>query len=303
MCLLCAAGGFATATAGGDPFPEALEAPLLEGEGLGGHLRWTGVAGLRLDRDGTAIAFDPFVSRPGLFATLFRAPRPDVEAARERFAGVDAVFVGHTHYDHAMDLGAVAQVAPLAILHGSRTTVELCRRLGIDEARLVTVEDGARYDAGPFVVEAIEARHGVVPVVRHVDRKEMPRKGLPWTPFRYPMGDVFAWRVETGGRALHVQGSAGLDDTALQRQRPADLLLACLAARQGTPDYLSRLGEVLEPRALAPLHHDDFFRPLDRTPRPVAGLDWPGFLDDAATLERAWGTRLVRLPFDRPVPF
>ncbi len=304
MCLACAAGALASAPGAVEPFPEgAVSLDLDPGPVLDGGVCWTGTAGLRLDVGATAIALDPFVSRPGIFATLFQRPRPDEARVATRFAGLDAVFVGHTHHDHAMDLAAVARASPGAKLHGSRTTVELGRRLGVDEGRLVTVADGERYEAGPFAVEAIASAHGLVPVIRYVDRKDLARRGLPWTPFRYPMGPVLAWRIEVGGRAFHVQGSAGIDDDALARQRPVDVLFACLAARRGTKDYLLRLGERLRPRVLVPIHHDDFFRPIERPPRLLPGLDWETFLDEADAVRERFGTRLVLLPFDRRIPF
>jgi L-ascorbate metabolism protein UlaG (beta-lactamase superfamily) len=308
MCVACLAamapfgGGAATSFQGG-PFPgERGPLPPPERGPLGGTLRWTGVAGLRLEVDGHGVAFDPFVSRPGLFRTLFRRARPDAGLVQERFSDLDAVFFGHTHYDHAMDLPAVAAASPRATLYGGRDTVELATRLGIPARRLVVVGDGDRVTVGPLVVEAIRSEHGLVPWIRHVDRTAMPRKGVPRTPFRYPRGDVFAWRVEVRDLALHVQGSAGIDDEALARQSPVHALFACLAARKGTSRYLERLGERLRPRILVPLHHDDFFRPLSEPPRPVATLDWPGFLREARALEDAWGTRLFCPARDVAIP-
>jgi L-ascorbate metabolism protein UlaG (beta-lactamase superfamily) len=272
--------------------------PLAGQDALGVTVTWTGVAGFVLERGATRIAFDPFVSRPGLAATLFRRPRVNASAVASRFTGLDAVFVGHAHYDHAMDLAAVAATSPRARLVGGSVAMALAARLGVEPGRLETAVDGARFQVGPFTVESVAAAHGLVPVARWVDRVRLPERGLPWTPFRYPRGEVLAWRVEVGGRALYLQGSAGLDDLALARQAPVDVLVACLAARAGTPRYLPRLGERLEPRVLVPCHHDDFFRPLTEPPRPVRTLDWPGFLREAAELERAHGTRLWLPPRD-----
>ena len=301
MCLACIAG---PAPLAGEPSPFPLEAapiPWPDGKPAGGTLRWTGVAGLCFEFDGTRIAFDPFVSRPGAFAVMLRRPRIDQEAVAAHFSDLDAVFVGHTHYDHSMDVPAIATVSPRATIHGSRTTVELMRRLDVETARLVEVEDGARYEVGPFVVTAIASDHGLVPIVHHFDRIELGETGVPRTPFRYPRGAVFAWRVEAGGRAFHVQGSAGIDAAALQRQAPCDALIACLAARRDTPRYLERLGAVLRPGVLMPCHHDHLMRPLTKAPRPVPGLDWPAFLADAETLDAAWSTRLHLPPLDRTI--
>ena len=297
MCVLCALSAIApagTPSLARDVFPaEPAPFPWPDGgQGLGGRLTWTGVAGFVIEAAGSRIALDPFVSRPGLFATLCRPPAPDRAAVARAFAGLAAVFVGHTHFDHAMDLAEVAAVSPKATLYGSRTTVEACRRLGVPPSRLVVAEDGSAFTAGPFRVEAVRAAHGVVPVASWFDRIDLPATGMPRTPFRWPRGEVFAWRVEVGGRSFHVQGSAGIDDAALSRQARADVLVACLAARKGTPHYLGRLAERLRPKILVPCHHDDFFRPLSEAPLPVATLRWDAFLSEAADLERVFRTRV-----------
>src|SRR5262249_59273961 len=128
------------------------------------------------------------------------------------FAGLHAVFVGHAHHDHAMDVAEVAAVSPRARLHAGSTALELFARQGVARERLVACEDGAVESVGPFRVEAIRSRHGVVPVLGRVDRLRAPRRGLPWAPFRWPRGEVFAWRVEAQGLAFPGQGSAGLPD-------------------------------------------------------------------------------------------
>ncbi len=304
MCIVCA---FAVAaprasTSSAEIFPtDASTLPWAEGSPLGGTLVWTGVAGFVFDVGGTRIAFDPFVTRPGLLSTLFRRTRSDEVAVVTTYSGLDAVFVGHTHYDHAMDVPAVAAASPRAVVHGSRVTAEAMRRLGVPAARCATVEDGRVVEVGPFRVEPIVSEHGLVPFVGRIDRVGLPREGMPRTPFRWPRGDVFAWRVEVGGRSFHLQGSAGLAEGPLKRQRPCDVLVACLAARRGTPDYLARLGERLRPALLLPCHHDDFFRPLSEPAAPIATLRWGAFREEAEALASAHGTRLVLPPRMRPL--
>ena len=289
MCVACALHPVHEPAA---PFPSS-PAPLALPDGLiGGSFMWTGVAGVVLEIGDTRLAFDPFVSRPPLLEVLFAAPLVDGTLVARHFQGTDAVFVGHTHYDHAMDLPAVVAASPRTKIHGSRTTLKLARRLGIPEANLVEIEDGGRYTIGDVQVEAVRIEHGTVPLVRFVDRIEMPKKGVPTTPFRYPRGEVFAFRVEGGGTTWHIQGSAGIDEVALRRQRPVDILLACLAARHGTKRYLERLGARMKPRVLVPIHHDDFFRPLREPAVAVHGLGWPGFLRDADQLAARYETRL-----------
>src|SRR5690349_10545652 len=103
MCIACFLGtAEPDPSTGPGPFPAHADPFPLAGDGsLGLTATWTGTAGFVLERGGTRIAFDPFASRPGLLATLFRAPRVDTAAVAARFSDLDAVFVGHAHYDHA----------------------------------------------------------------------------------------------------------------------------------------------------------------------------------------------------------
>ena len=294
MCVACAlAVALPLAPASPtDVFPSTPDPWPLPGAGV--SITWTGVAGLVLEAEGVRIAFDPFVSRPGLFATLCRRATSNRALVARHVPALDAVFVGHTHFDHALDLESIASLSPACRFHGGPTAVELGRRRGIEPARLVEARDGEVVEVGPFRVEPIRSAHGLVPVVRFVDRATLPVAGVPRTPFRWPMGEPLAFRVDVRGLSLHVQGSAGLVDASLARLRPTDVLVACLAARRDTPRYLERLGERLAPKVLMPCHHDDFFRPLAAAPRPIATLRWPAFLEDARALERAHGTTLVR---------
>jgi L-ascorbate metabolism protein UlaG (beta-lactamase superfamily) len=285
MCIGCALAGWPPSRRERGPFPEEADPfPWPDRRRDGGTLTWTGVAGFVFACEGTRIAFDPFVSRPLLSAVVLRAPAPDAARVERWFSDLDAVFVGHTHYDHAMDLAAVARASPRARIVGSATTVELCRRLGVADDRLAAASDGVTTTVGPFRVSAVAADHGKVPVARFFDRMTLPARGLPSTPARYPRGEVLAWRVEASGRTFHVHGSAGIDDAALGRQGPVDALIACLAARKGTPRYLERLVAPLKPSVLVPCHHDDFFRPLDEPPAPVPTLRWRAFRRESRAL-------------------
>lgn len=294
MCVACALAAVLPLASGTPPevFPQTPDPWPLPRAGV--SLTWTGVAGFVLEAEGVRIAFDPFVTRPGLFATLFRRAASDRDLVARHLPPLDAVFVGHTHFDHALDLESIAALSPACRFHGGGTAVELGRRRGMAPARLVEAKDGEVVEVGPFRVEPIRSAHGLVPVVRFVDRATLPATGVPRTPFRWPMGEPFAFRVDVRGRSFHVQGSAGLVDASLARLRPTDVLVACLAARRGTPRYLERLGERLAPKVLMPCHHDDFFRPLAEPPRPIATLRWPAFLGEAQALARAHGTTLVR---------
>jgi len=258
------------------------------------------VAGFRLEWGGTAVAFDPFVTRPRILGVVFGSPRIRADLVRERFRDLHAVFVGHAHYDHAMDLPAVAEASPRAVIHGGPVVVELCERLGIDAGRLRVVEPGDRVEIRGIRVTAAAAAHGKLPFGRLFDSHSLRGERAPATPLRYPQGEVLGYRVTAGGRSFYIQGSAGLDEAGLDTLEPVDALIACLALRHDTPDFLRRLGARLRPRVLIPCHHDDLFRPLAAPPRGVYRLAWGDFLAEARDLEAEHGTRLWCPPRDAP---
>lgn len=305
MCLGCMAAMTApTAGAPADIFPTDGPAPgWLRGEPIGATITWTGCAGIVLAYEGTRICFDPFVSNPGFVDTFFRSARSDGVRVRRSFADMSAIFVGHTHWDHAMDVAEVATLSPSAVVYGSDTTTEIVRRQGIGESQLHTVVDGEQLTVGPFRVEAVASQHGIVPVANKIDVIELRGTGMPRSPFRWPRGQVFSYRVTFADTSFYLHTSAGFEPEPFARQQPVDVVIACLAARQGTPDYFARIGAQLRPKVFIPCHHDNFLESQDKPPKPVPRLEWPQFLDDVADLGRDYGTRLVQLPRGEAISF
>ena len=94
------------------------------------ELEWLGVAGYRLSYEGTTVLVDPYVSRVPIRAVLLRRPTlPDAALLDRYVARADAVLIGHTHWDHAVDAPAIARrdgatvygsdsLARLMALHG-----------------------------------------------------------------------------------------------------------------------------------------------------------------------------------------
>src|SRR3954447_10438480 len=77
------------------------------------ELEWLGVAGYRLTYEGVTLFIDPYVSRVPLRAMLSRRPALPDAALVERYLSapgeVAGVLVGHTHFDHAIDVPAVVR--------------------------------------------------------------------------------------------------------------------------------------------------------------------------------------------------
>jgi L-ascorbate metabolism protein UlaG (beta-lactamase superfamily) len=77
-------------------------------------VRFLGTATISFDDGHTVIMTDGFFSRPSLARVLFGTVKPNEQRIREalqraHLTRVAAIFVGHSHYDHAMDTAIVAE--------------------------------------------------------------------------------------------------------------------------------------------------------------------------------------------------
>ncbi len=92
-------------------------------------LTYLGTAGFRIEYGEDVLLLSPFFSNPGLSEVLFSEIEPDYEVI-EQFAGpyklatADAIFLGHGHYDHALDVPYIAKhFATDAHIYGNQTTI------------------------------------------------------------------------------------------------------------------------------------------------------------------------------------
>jgi L-ascorbate metabolism protein UlaG (beta-lactamase superfamily) len=257
------------------------------------QVRWLGVAGFTLTAGGTTLAHDPYLSRPGLFATLFRSYVPD-EAVLARLVGPESpapelaraslYLVGHSHYDHLGDVPWLALRSEGRVA-GSATTAAIARGYGLPEEGALIVSPGAVFEEGPFEVRVVKSRHAKVMFGR------VPFEGVVTEPpeppihaFSFKLGDARAYLVteRASGIRVLILSSADRNTAALealgQTAAPVDLVLAASGGRD--PDYARDLVRTLRPRLVVPHHFDDLTLPLDD---PEAGA--PRDEEDLAAFE------------------
>ncbi|MFW6050146.1 MAG: MBL fold metallo-hydrolase [Myxococcota bacterium] len=257
------------------------------------RVRWLGTAGHVIEAAGTTVLIDPFLTRPSLLRTAALPLRPTPDIWWKWLPPeVDAILVGHSHYDHLMDAPVIARRTG-ATLVGSRSTARFARAEGVPEAQIREVPpEGGELAVGPLRVRFIRSLHGRIAAGRvpfDGEAAEAPR--LPARAWHYRMGGAFGLHVEAPGLSVYHNGSADLVDVALRDVR-ADVVLAGLAGRQATPRYLERLLSALRPKVVVPTHHDFFFRPLEAGPRLLPGVDLEGFVAEVGRIDPAAAIRM-----------
>jgi len=231
------------------------------------EIEWLGTAGYRVTYEGQSIYIDPYVSRVSLADVLRRRPAQGRPALHQRWlapAGrTVGVLVGHTHFDHAIDVPALCSRHGCKA-YGSGSLAHLMRLHGLgDDA--VEVTPHVPFELGPFKVTFVPSRHSKLLVGYAVPSDgELSCEHLDaLSPTAYRCGQVWAIHIEVAGISLYHQGSADLIDSEV-RHRGVDIFLAGIAGRRFTDRYWERILGLLEPRVVVASHFDDFLRTLDR---------------------------------------
>ncbi|MFI5302950.1 MAG: MBL fold metallo-hydrolase [Polyangiales bacterium] len=258
----------------------------------GPSIRWLGTAGIAIEHEGHTLLIDPYVSRRSI-ADCVRAPlRPDFGAIARIVPNADAIVLGHTHIDHALDAPTIAKATGALVL-GSRSAATLCRREGVPASQVVDVESrlgvgGYATEVGPFKLRFFASAHsklilGRVPFAGEIDDCD----AVPIRTEGYKCGAVFCAEITVGGRRFVHLGSADLVEAALPRDvQGADLMFLTVAGWTKTPRFPERMLRAFDPSRILLSHWDDFFAPVDLPPRalPAMGMDR---LVDAITQESA----------------
>ena len=269
-------------------------------------VRWTGAAGLEFTYEKKTWLIDPYLSRVGKASVFFGRPQADREKISrylETLPGkLQAVIVGHTHFDHALDVPEILGRFPvplvgsesleaLMLLHGMPGKVTIC-----SERMVLDLPGGAS-------VTMIPSLHGLVffgriPYVGEIKTGQR----LPLKASHYRHGRVFIPRLEVGGRSfLHV-GSANLIDEEIEGQT-CDVLFLCLPGWKMISNYHSRILSRVKPKIVVPFHFDDFSAPLSKDFR-APSLPWRSeklFLDMIA--EEAPDAQIVYPDLYKPLVF
>ncbi len=218
------------------------------------RVRWLGTAGHVVQTASTTVLIDPFLTRPSLLRTALRPIAPTAERWWHHLpAKVDAVLVGHSHYDHLLDAPEIARRTG-AVLAGSRSTARVGAAHGVAVEKLVEVPpEGRTFTVGDITVRFVPSLHGRIAFHRVPFPGEIaPYPRLPGRLWHYRMGGAYGVHLTTrAGRTLYHNGSADLVDAELDGLT-ADVLLVGLAGRRDTSDYLARLSRLLLAASHAP---------------------------------------------------
>jgi hypothetical protein len=260
-------------------------------------VRYLGTSGVYIERDGVALMTAPFFSNPGLLRTGLGKLTWNDEAIRAGLAGLDldrveAVLIGHAHYDHVGDLPRVLpRLSPRARVLANRTVGNLLAPCEAGARRWVDAEAqlgewiplGARLRALPL--ESTHAPHIGSWHLLDTGDLERPWDDCDWErrrPASMPSGRTLAWLIDllepdgSIGFRIHYQDSAssfpaGSPPAATIADHPVDLAIVCMPSSWLVSGYPQEMLAATRARHVLVTHYEDFFRP-QRQPLRFAPL-------------------------------
>ena len=246
---------------------------------------WLGVSTLLFDDGETQILIDGFFSRPTLGDVVLGRP-VDSNAATVNYVldvwqmrRLAAIIPVHSHFDHAMDVGAIANRTSASIL-GSETTANIARGQGVLEDQIVIAEDRGEYAFGQFTVTMIQMPHapigwgGSVPFAGTVDEPlETPAPVSSWRE-----GRSYSILIAHPHGTTLVQSSAGFSTGALDGVH-ADVVMLGLQLLDGlgkkyAEQYWQAVVTTTGADHVIPIHFEDFTQPFGEI------LLLPGFIEN-----------------------
>jgi L-ascorbate metabolism protein UlaG (beta-lactamase superfamily) len=245
---------------------------------------WLGVTTLLFDDGETQILVDGFISRPSLLESLtkrrvtYDAPMINYVMNEYEMRRIAAIIPAHSHYDHAMDIGAIANRSSASIL-GSETTANIARGAGVPEDQIVVASAGSPYSFGNFAVTLVPSLHapiglrGAVPLAGTVDEPlELPAPITAWRE-----GGSYSIVVSHPQGTTIVQGSAGYRPGALDDVQADVVMLGVGLLGSLGRDYTERYWQALVTSTGAtrvfPVHFDDQTRPFGEITLPPKLID------------------------------
>ena len=231
-------------------------------EGL--SLQWLGTAGFRFDYQGYTLLVDPYFTRPNARKTLsLNYIEPEQETITRYLNKADAILVGHTHFDHALDIPEIVKKYQSKV-YGSESLRNLMQLYGLaNKATVVNCKQV--YQLGPFEVTFIESVHSKLLLGLAVPSEgELCCEHLDHlSAGRYRCGQVYGIHIKVAGTTFYHQGSANLIDENIIHH-DVDYFLAGISGRTFTKNYTKRILEQLKRKVIIPHHFDNFFADLDQ---------------------------------------
>ena len=289
---------------------------------VGDRLKVTffGTSTLLFDDGVSQIIVDGFFSRPKTGKVAFGKIRSNEKVIRAMIAKyqlhrLKAIFVCHSHYDHALDAPLLSQLTG-AKLYGSSSTLNLGKGGKLSESTMQLYESGKPLGVGSFTVTVLNSKHtppfkifgksnATDPAHPNIDQPlSQPAKANDFIE-----GGTFDFYITYGSQRFLVKASTNYIEGALQAY-PCDVLFLGSAMLGIQPadfqqKYYNETVIATNAKTVVPIHWDNFMKPLGQPliPLPNISDDVEAGFNFLITKTKAENRRLLLLQSESSVLF
>lgn len=223
------------------------------------EITWLGTAGFLIKTSEFEFAFDPFLSR----GTGIKSP-----FGYRDFKNTNLILLGHGHFDHSYDVPEIIQHNDAQVFAPGLTGILLKIR-GIPSTRL-NVTDNKEYILKQLKLRAFKSKHITfdMPLVLETIHRCGLRGclGMCSRGLLYPKGLVQTYLFEVKQKKFLFMSSAGATKNELEEYRKLeiDYFLVPLQGHSQIQKIAAQMVVAINPKAVIPHHHDDFYPPLSQ---------------------------------------
>jgi L-ascorbate metabolism protein UlaG (beta-lactamase superfamily) len=250
-----------------DRGPASLRVPVDGGVSL----RFLGVSGYEVTDGVTTVLLDPTPTRPPPLALLTGPLEPDEALGARECPRADAILVNHTHFDHALDVPAIARRTG-ALVVGSQSTVNLARSRGVPAAQTRVVRGGERFTVGTFSIEVGRSRHTAIAGIEQPMSGVVPvDAGALWF-WQFTLDETLFYRLEAAGTSVWFHPTSTFAPQEIAGARAPTLIVGVTGEDQ-TVEKARGLLAATGARLVLPTHYDNFFQPFEKGLAKMPGLN------------------------------
>ena len=232
------------------------------------NVKWMGVASIALDDGTTTILFDPMFTRASASHWFgfekFKSDEILVQKMLTKYVPqkIDALFVSHSHFDHAIDAPIVSKLTG-ATFYVDQNTEKIAKAYKDPSIKLINVLEHKKIKIGNFTITPIKRKHDKILGLLDFLPGDVP-SDFDFGFYQYKLGDLWLYLIE------HPEGTILLDESpgpfleGLPKElKGVDIVIQGIANRRDDDAILKGYAKVLSPKAFLPLHFDNFLFPLE----------------------------------------